>query len=108
MFKAMAVAFATVVSFGACRTVPAQAWRPVPVDLEPDFRSEVRPLLDSAAFDPAERKAVAAVAAAVQQSGGSPAEQFVFGPVERSFGTLRIEIVHARDLGPECRDTRGD
>jgi len=108
MFKAFVVTFAAVVSLGACRSIPAQGRPGAPIVVPPVSGSQVRALLDTQAFDPAERMAVTAVIAAVRQAGGSPSEQYVIGPVERSAGTLRIQVVHARDLGPECRHVLGD
>ena len=92
---------------GACRGRPAPPLLPVPADLRPGFSWPVRPLLDVASFAPDERTAIAIVAAAVRQAGGNPAEQFVVGSVPRP-GTSRIEVVHARDLGSECRGVAGN
>jgi len=108
VFKALVFTFGMVAFLGACRTVPAQAGTAVPLDPATGAISQVRALLDGQAFDASERKAVSAVASAVQQAGGSPSEQYVVGPVEHLASTLRIQVVHARDLAPECRNVRGD
>ena len=108
VFKAFVFTFGTLAFLGACRSVPAQVGTAVPLDPVTEASSQVRALLDGQAFDASERQAVSAVAADVLKAGGSPSEQYVVGPVEHLAGTLRLQVLHARDLGPECRNVRGD
>jgi len=108
MQRVFAISLVIVVCCGACISSKTQPWTPVPADLPSDVDLRLRPLLDTEAFDPAERNVVRAVAAEVRRTGGDPAEQYVVGAVEHSIDALRIEVLHVRDLTPECRHVLGD